>query len=395
MGVFVSKTNGTVMEVVQSGKKRPLEDSAESSQETTKKPKGELDRFRPTNLYDRQIRLWGWEAQQRLMKSRLLMYGLNGTGAEVLKNLLLGGIRYITVLDAASVTEPDLSTNFFLRKQDVGLNRAVASADRARVLNPMCTLEVLDGDVTIINTELVKHFDLVLVNGASIKDAVHIAGVCRSLHIPVYISQMLGFHAFFVNDLNQLDFEIPPSKPNTAAAPKADAKSNGTTASTSKMSNGEAEVCTFTEDSVNTEPQTLHITVTPLETLLSSAAVQRSGAACPMPKRSLGMKRIDPYLNMEMVLLFVEQYGRYPAYQTVEDDLPKLLEIVKGLQKDGDTRVLEPAEFLKPDTNFACAVFGATLAQELITVLTRRGYPIFNLYYLAAMDAMGSREYVQ
>jgi hypothetical protein len=34
-------------------------------------------------LYDRAIRLWGAEAQRRLMSARVLILGLNGVSAEV------------------------------------------------------------------------------------------------------------------------------------------------------------------------------------------------------------------------------------------------------------------------------------------------------------------------
>ena len=38
-------------------------------------------------LYDRQIRLWGIDAQQRMSKTRLLVFGMKGISAEVCKNL--------------------------------------------------------------------------------------------------------------------------------------------------------------------------------------------------------------------------------------------------------------------------------------------------------------------
>jgi hypothetical protein len=38
-------------------------------------------------LYDRQIRLWGIDAQQRMSKTRLLVYGMKGISSETCKNL--------------------------------------------------------------------------------------------------------------------------------------------------------------------------------------------------------------------------------------------------------------------------------------------------------------------
>ena len=43
---------------------------------------------REAAVYDRQIRLWGVEAQKRLQTSRILICGFSGLGAEVAKTFL-------------------------------------------------------------------------------------------------------------------------------------------------------------------------------------------------------------------------------------------------------------------------------------------------------------------
>ena len=70
--------------------------------------------------YDRQIRLWGAEAQSRLVKARVLIAGLAGLHAEAAKNLILAGLS-VTVLDHRRVDATDLDYNFLLNKNDEGL----------------------------------------------------------------------------------------------------------------------------------------------------------------------------------------------------------------------------------------------------------------------------------
>lgn len=50
-------------------------------------------------VYDRQIRLWGLEAQQRLSAARLLLVGTlpSHLGAELAKNLVLAGVARLTL----------------------------------------------------------------------------------------------------------------------------------------------------------------------------------------------------------------------------------------------------------------------------------------------------------
>lgn len=54
-------------------------------------------------LYDRQIRLWGLDAQKRLRGAAVLLIGLGGVGAEIAKNVILSGVKSITFLDDSEV----------------------------------------------------------------------------------------------------------------------------------------------------------------------------------------------------------------------------------------------------------------------------------------------------
>jgi ubiquitin-like 1-activating enzyme E1 A len=71
--------------------------------------------------YDRQIRLWGKEAQGRMQKSRVLIVGLGGLNCEAVKNLVLAGLS-VTLLDHGLCSETDLQYNFFLTRQELGEN---------------------------------------------------------------------------------------------------------------------------------------------------------------------------------------------------------------------------------------------------------------------------------
>ena len=44
-------------------------------------------------VYDRQIRLWGHEAQNRIQTSKVLICGVSALSAEVSKNLVLAGVN--------------------------------------------------------------------------------------------------------------------------------------------------------------------------------------------------------------------------------------------------------------------------------------------------------------
>jgi molybdopterin/thiamine biosynthesis adenylyltransferase len=73
-------------------------------------------------LYDRQLRLWGIEAQNRMRKAKVLLITIRALGNEVAKNLVLAGIGSLTVVDSGQVSEKDVSSQFFVTSEDIGKN---------------------------------------------------------------------------------------------------------------------------------------------------------------------------------------------------------------------------------------------------------------------------------
>ncbi|KAJ1531257.1 hypothetical protein HK096_007346, partial [Nowakowskiella sp. JEL0078] len=73
-------------------------------------------------LYDRQIRLWGLDAQARMRDSKILLINVDALNTEILKNLVLAGIGKITILDHRSVEESDLGAQFFISKSELSSN---------------------------------------------------------------------------------------------------------------------------------------------------------------------------------------------------------------------------------------------------------------------------------
>lgn len=85
--------------------------------------------------YDRQIRIWGAEGQQRLESSRIALLNCSATGAETLKNLVLGGIASFTIVDGNKVTAADLGNNFLVDEGRLGRSRAQAVTDLLKEMN--------------------------------------------------------------------------------------------------------------------------------------------------------------------------------------------------------------------------------------------------------------------
>ncbi|MBA0834889.1 hypothetical protein Gotur_013835 [Gossypium turneri] len=106
-----------------------------------------------TALYDRQIRVWGADAQRRLSKSHILVYGMKGTVAEFCKNIVLAGVGSVTLVDDREVTEEALSANFLILPDENlyhGKTLAEVCCDSLKEFNPMVHVSV-EKELYVIN----------------------------------------------------------------------------------------------------------------------------------------------------------------------------------------------------------------------------------------------------
>ena len=88
-----------------------------------------------TNKYDRQLRLWN-EGQILILESRLIAFSSDALACETLKNLILAGVGYFTIVDDSVITQQDLKENFFLSAEDIGTSRAQSAVRNLKELNP-------------------------------------------------------------------------------------------------------------------------------------------------------------------------------------------------------------------------------------------------------------------
>ncbi len=82
------------------------------------------------SLYSRQRYVLGTEAMLRMQGARVFLSGLGALGVEVAKNVVLGGLKSITLHDTRAASHLDVGGGqFYLNNEHVrnGVNRAEAS----------------------------------------------------------------------------------------------------------------------------------------------------------------------------------------------------------------------------------------------------------------------------
>ncbi|KAK2495918.1 hypothetical protein MC885_013150 [Smutsia gigantea] len=166
--------------------------------------------------YDRQIRLWGLEAQKRsgplkclpyrLRASRVLLVGMKGLGAEIAKNLILAGVKGLTMLDHEQVSPEDPGAQFLIRTGSVGRNRAEASLERAQNLNPMVDVKVDTENIEKKPESFFTQYDAVCLTCCSRDVIVKVDQICHKNSIKFFTGDVFGYHGYTFANLGEHEF---------------------------------------------------------------------------------------------------------------------------------------------------------------------------------------------
>jgi ubiquitin-activating enzyme E1 len=135
-------------------------------------------------LYSRQLYVLGHDAMRRMGASNVLIVGLRGLGIEVAKNIALAGVKSVTLYDPQPVTSTDLSTQYFLRQEDIGQPRDRVSAPRLAELNQYVPVSVMSGELT---TEALAPFTAVVVTNMPLERQLELSDYAHANNI-YYIS---------------------------------------------------------------------------------------------------------------------------------------------------------------------------------------------------------------
>ena len=112
---------------------------------------------------------------KQMSSSNVLIVGALGLGAEIAKNIALAGVKSVTLYDPNPVMMSDLSSQFFLRKEDVGkpgVTRASATASRLAELNSYVPVKALD--VPSLDKETLQSFKVVVMTHALLSEQLRV-----------------------------------------------------------------------------------------------------------------------------------------------------------------------------------------------------------------------------
>lgn len=327
-------------------------------------------------LYDRQIRLWGLDAQKRLRASRVLLVGIRGLGAEVCKNLVLSGVKSVTIVDPHPVNEEDFVSQFLVQRQDLGKNRAESSLQRAQQLNPMVQVTADTADISNKHDSFFQNFDLVVVTNCSADQLIHINEVCFSSGVKFFAADVFGFYGFMFADLGK--HKYVEEKPKVIR--KAEMKT--------PRSDGEPEAKRRKVDVNETTVVQEFAEFFRLKAALTSKLDHK-------PAKIL--KRLPSvYFIVKVLLQFQSRYSRLPHCITNPEDREHLLllrdEVMKELNVDVKLLPDEFASHCTAQVSPVCAIVGGIVGQEVVKAVSGKDAPLNNFFFYDGLEGHGSVE---
>ena len=170
-----------------------------------------------SDLYSRQVGLYGFDTMKKIMKLNIFIYGMRGLGIEIAKNIILAGPNKVTIFDPNISKINDLTANFYLSKEDVENQRRRDEAviNKLSSLNPFVKVQVMRGNSildNIIHNESDKdsRYDIVVISEfLPHEEIIEINEICRKNNIGFIYTSELGIYGFcfvdFGNNFNVID----------------------------------------------------------------------------------------------------------------------------------------------------------------------------------------------
>jgi ubiquitin-like 1-activating enzyme E1 A len=332
-------------------------------------------------LYDRQIRLWGVKAQERLRSAKILLIGMKALANEIAKNLVLAGVGSLTVLDHELVTEDDLSSQFFISEEHIGQNRAQAALPQILKLNPRVALFADPNPVASKYPEYFSSFDITIATSLDIDILTDINAACRFNGRKFYAADTHGMYGYVFADLILHEFVVERQMGNKATeVGKAETPTRMILSTSRKRENGKS--IEMVRKSESFSPLLLANT-SPLPPDISNNRRRRM--------------QVTPLLSCFRALFDFQKLsmGRLPSHSRAD------LELFTKLATEKHRELLLPPETLRSDflrsflqnlgseISPVAAFLGGSLAQDVINVLGQREQPLQNMLLFDGEDFKG------
>jgi len=146
--------------------------------------------------YSRHYRLSGFgkPAQDKLLRSSVLVIGAGGLGCPVLQYLAAAGVGTIGIADHDRIALSNLQRQTLFSTEEIGRLKAVKAAERIKALNPDINVQVYTDEVNPANAwDLIARYDLTVDATDNFAARYLISDTCALLDKPLVFGAIFRY----------------------------------------------------------------------------------------------------------------------------------------------------------------------------------------------------------
>ncbi|MQL80034.1 hypothetical protein Taro_012477 [Colocasia esculenta] len=383
------------------------------------------------DLHSRQLAVYGRETMRRLFASNVLISGMNGLGAEIAKNLVLAGVKSVTLHDDGAVDMWDLSSNFFFSEDDVGKNRALACVQKLQELN---NTVIISTHTTKLSKEDLSFFQAVVFTEITLEKAIEFDDYCHNHQPPISFikSEVRGlFGSVFVDFGPEFTVaDVDGEEPHTGiiASISNDSPALVTCVDDERLEFQDNDLVVFSEVEgmielndgkprkvKNSRPYSFYLEedTTNFGSYVKGGIVTQVKQPKVLKFKPLKDALRDPgdfllsdfskfdhpqvlHLAFQALDRFRCNYGRFPV-AGCEDDAKKLIDHFSIINESmGDSRTENVDDKLlrhfasgsRAILNPMAAMFGGIVGQEVVKACSGKFHPIFQFFYFDSVESL-------
>lgn len=383
------------------------------------------------DLHSRQLAVYGRDTMRRLFASNILLSGINGLAAEIAKNLILAGVKSVTLHDEMTVDLWDLSSNFLFSEDDVGKNRALASSQKLQELNNSVIVSTLTGSLT---KEQLSDFQAVVFTDISLEKAIEYDDYCHSHQPPISFikTEVRGLFGGVFCDFGPkfTVFDVDGEEPHTGiiASISNDNPALVSCVDDERIEFQDGDLVVFSEvqgmkELNDGKPRRLKnarpYSFTLDEDTTNYGAYERGGIVTQVKQpKALYFKPLrealeDPgdfllsdfskfdrppllHLAFQALDKFICELGRFPVAGS-EEDAHKLISLATSInEKLGDGRLVVVDQNVLRHFSFGsravlnpmAAMFGGIVGQEVVKACSGKFHPLFQFFYFDSLESL-------
>jgi hypothetical protein len=328
-------------------------------------------------IYDRQIRLWGSNAQLRIKQGHVLVVGVSSTTAEICKNTALAGANLIIVDDRPITPE---NVNFLISLEVdssrwPSLTAGQATVEAARRLNAHPSILAISAEQIADN---IQNVDAVVITSplTEFSRVLSIAKSCRELKKCVFIVFDSAAASWAFSDMGQAHVVESHTAPLRRDERTGDRKSDQRTIEYQFASFDEFLSSGFEPNIGVSKPFFPLPEILFVRLYLEYVGKPREDAA-PSPKRtrrSASPSRVTGSGSSSAFRAFVTD--KLHSLANMEGRLGKTF---KQLEVTLTNDIVSKYERLnEPSPPHFAAIHGALVSQEIVKFITKRDIPLVN-----------------